>query len=202
MNKIFCAWGSAKLQVRQAWFEDFVDFFPLTNGGEARGNIGDARRLHVEFSGTIKFDPIGFKGAQLNFTGVKRWMDLTDPFTGLNRAFSNDLDSQLDMDFRHDIPSSDWAWGSGLSTFRPVAYSRRYETGRYWEGPSFVHVFVEHKDVFGMTARLQVNNILGARNKGWRTVYDASRPDGDVLFNERQDRRIGPIFRMTLSGNF
>lgn len=202
MNKNFGPWGSAKLQVRQAWFQDFVDFFPLSNGGEARGNIGDAKRLHVELSGTIKFDPIGFKGAQVNFTGVKRWMDVTDPFTGLNRGFSFDLDSQLDVDFRHDIPSSDWAWGVGLFTFRPVEYSRRYEVGRYWEGPTFADIFIEHKDVFGMTAKLQVNNILGARNKGWRTVYDASRPDGDVLFTEVQNRRIGPIFRMTLSGNF
>lgn len=201
-NRKFGPWGSAKLQVRQSWFEDFVDFFPLANGGEARGNIGDAKRLHVELSGTVKFDPIGIKGAQLNFNYVRRWMDVTDPFTGLGRPFSYDVKSKLEADVRHDIPDSNWAWGAGLFSIDQAAYSRRYEIGRYWEGPSSMSVFAENKDVLGMTARLQVANILGARNKGWRTVYDASRPDGDVLFNEVMDRRIGPIFRLTLSGNF
>ncbi|MBX7496819.1 TonB-dependent receptor plug domain-containing protein [Qipengyuania sp. 6B39] len=202
VNKSFGAWGSAKLQVRQAWFEDFVDFFPLADGGEARGNIGDAKRLHVELSGTMKFDPIGWKGAQLNFAAVQRWMDVTDPFTGENRAFSYDLYNKLEADFRHDIPGSSWAYGASLFTFSPVEYSRRYEEGRFWEGPSFVDVFIEHKDILGMTGRLRVGNVLGARNKGGRTVYDDSRPDGDVLFTEVSDRRIGPIVRFTLSGNF
>jgi hypothetical protein len=65
-----------------------------------------------------------------------------------------------------------------------------------------VDVFVEHKDILGMTGRLRVGNVLSARNKGFRTVYDGSRPDGDVLFTETLDRRIGPIVRFTLSGNF
>ncbi|WP_324828312.1 TonB-dependent receptor plug domain-containing protein [Qipengyuania zhejiangensis] len=202
INKSFGAWGSAKLQVRQAWFEDFVDFFPLASGGEARGNIGSAERLHIELSGTVKFDPIGWKGAQLNFAAVKRWMDVEDPFTGIIRPFSHDLNSQLEADFRHDIPGSHWAYGGGLFTFDPAPYSRRFETGRFWEGPSFVNVFVEHKNILGMTARASVNNITGARNYERRTVFDASRPDGEVLFEEFADRRIGPIFRFTLSGNF
>lgn len=201
-NKNFGPWGSAKLQVRQAWFEDFVDYFPLANGSEARGNIGDAKRLHIQFSGTIKFDPIGFKGAQLNFDATKRWMDVTDPFVGGLREFSHDLNAQLELDFRHDIPNSNWAWGAGYFTFDPAGYSRRYEEGRYWEGPSFGNIFIEHKNILGMTGKLMWANIPGARNKGWRTVYDAERPGGEVLFNEVVDRRIGPIFRFTLSGNF
>lgn len=201
-NKNLGAWGSAKLQVRQAWFEDFVDFFPLANGGEARGNIGDARRLHIQFSGTLKFDPIGWKGAQLNFDATKRWMSVTDPFVGGRRAFSNDMLDQLQLNFRHDVPDSAWAWGGALYTDGLANYSRRFETGRYWEGPTFANLFVEHKDILGMTGRVTVGNLLGARNKGWRTVFDGDRPDAPVLFNEVQDRRIGPIFRFSLSGNF
>lgn len=201
-NKSFGAWGSAKLQVRQAWFEDFVDFFPLENGGEARGNIGDAKRLHVQLSGTLKFDPIGWKGAQLNFDGTRRWMDVADPFVGGQRVFSYDVIDQLNLTFRHDIPNSPWAWGGSFYSDGLAGYSRRYEIGRYWEGPAFVGLFVEHKDLFGMTGRVQFSNLTGARNKGWRTVFDGERPDAPVLFSETVDRRIGPIFRFTLSGNF
>jgi hypothetical protein len=202
INKGLGAWGSAKLSVRQAWFEDFVDFFPLESGGEARGNIGDAKRLHVELAATLKGEPIGFRGARLEVKAVKRWMDVTDPFTGENRPFSYDLNSLLELDFRHDISGSDWAWGSGLFTADNAPYSRRREVGRDWEGPTFMNVFIENKDVFGLTAQALVGNILGARNKFERTVFDADRPGGDVLFDEVRNRRIGPIFRFSVSGSF
>ncbi|MCB2086878.1 MAG: TonB-dependent receptor plug domain-containing protein [Sphingomonadaceae bacterium] len=202
VNKGLGAWGSAKLQLRQAWFEDFVDFFPLENGGEGRGNIGSAERFHVEFNTTLKGEPIGFNGAQLELRAVKRWMSVTDPFTGLDRPFSQDLDRLLEMDFRHDIPGSDWAWGSGLFTNTNVPYSRRREVGRDYEGPTFVDLFVEHKDVFGLTVRGIWGNVLGARNKFDRTVFDGDRPGAPVLFNENTDRRIGPIFRLRVSGDF
>lgn len=202
INKGLGPWGSAKLVVRQAWFEDFVDFFPLANGGEARGNIGDAKRLHVELNTTLKGEPIGFNGARLEIKAVKRWMDVTDPFTGENRPFSYDLNSLLELDFRHDIPGSDWAWGSGLFTADNAPYSRRREVGRDWEGPTFMNVFIENKDVFGLTVQALVGNILGARNKFERTVFDDDRPGADVAFEEDRNRRIGPIFRFTVSGSF
>lgn len=202
MNKGLGPWGSAKLSVRQAWFEDFVDFFPLTNGGEARGNIGNAQRLHVELNATIKGEPIGFKGAQLEITAVKRWMDVTDPFTGGSRPFSYDLNSMLQLGFRHDVPGSSWAWGSNLFTADNAPYSRRREVGRDWEGPSFVNVFIENKDVFGLTVQALVGNVLGARNKFERTIFVDDRPGADIAFEEVRNRRIGPIFRFTVSGSF
>ena len=201
-NKPLGKWGSLRLQVRQGWFEDFIDWFPLDNGGEARGNIGSAERTHLELSGTINLDPVGLRGARFHFTGVKRWMSVTDPFVGGTRPFSYDLIDQLEGDFRHDIPRSDWAYGASFFTFNPAGYSRRYEFGRGWEGPTFADLFVENKDVFGLTVRAAVGNILGARNRFERTVFDGSRPDGDILFVEQSDRRIGPTFRFTVSGEF
>ena len=201
-NKTLGKWGSLRLQVRQGWFEDFIDWFPLDNGGEARGNIGSAERTHLELSGTINLDPVGLRGARFDFTGVKRWMSVTDPFIGGTRPFSYDLIDQLEGDFRHDIPRSDWAYGASFFTFNPAGYSRRYEFGREWEGPTFADLFVENKDVFGLTVRAAVGNILGARNRFERTVFDGSRPDGEILFVEQSDRRIGPTFRFTVSGEF
>ncbi len=201
-NKKLGPWGSIKLQARQAWFQDFIDYFPLANGGEARGNIGDAKRLHLQANATINLDPIGFKGARIDAEVVKRFMSVNDPFTGLDRPFSYDQEGSFDIDFRHDIPSSEWAWGASLSHFDQAPYSRRYEEGHEWEGPVFGSLFIEHKDVLGLTVQARAGNLLGARNYWRRTVYDGPRPDGDVLFHEYQDRRIGPIFRLTVSGDF
>ncbi len=201
-NKTLGKWGSVRFQARQAWFEDFIDWFPLPDGGEARGNIGKADRLHLELSGTINMEPIGWRGARFDFTGVKRWMHVTDPFVGGTRPFSNDQLALLEVDFRQDIPRTDWAFGASLYTDRLAGYSRRFEFGRGWEGPVFADVFVENKDVFGLTLRASVGNVLSARNRFERTVFDGSRPDGDILFIERADRRIGPVFRFSVNGEF
>ena len=201
-NKRFGAWGSAKFEIRQAWFSDFIEFFPLESGGEARGNIGDAQRTHLEFTGTLKGEPLGLPGAQIDIVAVQRWMNVTDAFTGTDRNFSSDRINSLDLDFRHDIPRSDWAWGGSIFTFSDSPYFRRSEFGRENEGPVFLKAFVEHKDVLGLTVQASVGNILGARNDFERTVFDGDRADGIVAFREVADRRIGPIFRMSISGNF
>ena len=202
VNKGLGKWGSAKLELRHARFEDFIDFFPVGEFGEARGNIGSAERTQLEFNTTLNFDPVGWVGAQLEARAIKRWMSVVDPFTGETRPFSNDLIDLLELDLRHDIPRSDWAWGAGLFTNNQAFYSRRFETGRGNEGPVFLDVFVENKDVFGLTVRATYANILGARNDFERTVFDGPRPDAPILFREVSDRRIGPIFRFSISGSF
>ena len=201
-NKTFGAWGSLKLEARKAWFEDFIDWFPLPGGGEARGNIGDADRLHLQANATINLDPLGFRGARVDLEVVKRDMNVIDPFTGLNRPFSYDQEGSFEIDFRHDVPGTDWAWGANLDHFDQAPYARRFEIGREWEGKVFGSLFIEHKDVLGLTVRARANNLLGARDYFQRTVFDGPRPEGTVRFEEYRSRRIGPIFRLTVSGDF
>ena len=201
-NKTFGAWGSLKLEARKAWFQDFIDWFPLPGGGEARGNIGDADRLHLQANATINLDPLGFRGARVDLEVVKRDMNVIDPFTGLNRPFSYDQEGSFEIDFRHDVPGTDWAWGANLDHFDQAPYARRFEIGREWEGKVFGSLFIEHKDVLGLTVRARANNLLGARDYFQRTVFDGPRPEGAVRFEEYRSRRIGPIFRLTVSGDF
>ena len=202
VNKALGPWGSTKLEFSHRRFEDFIEFFPLPDGGEARGNIGNATSFELAMNTTLQFDPIGWTGARLEIQAIKRWMRVTDPFTGEDRPFSNDLIDLLELDLRHDVPRTDWAWGAGLFTNNNAPYSRRFETGRGNEGPVFANLFIEHKDVFGLTVNATYANVLGARNDFVRTVFDGSRPASPVLFREVQDRRIGPIFRFSVGGSF
>ncbi|MBX7539890.1 TonB-dependent receptor plug domain-containing protein [Qipengyuania sp. GH29] len=201
-NKRLGPWGSIKFSALQAWFEDFIDWVPTEDGGEARGNIGDGDRLQLQVDATINFDPVGFKGARLDFTAVERFMYFTDPFTGETRANSGDVEGWLEGNFRHDVPDTDYAWGASIFTNDQVPYYRRYEVGRFWEGPVFLGLFAEHKDLFGLTATARVNNVLGARNKFYRTVYAGTRPSDEIDFIEDRNRRIGPIVTFSLSGDF
>ena len=200
-NRNFGEWLSLQFDVRQAWFEDFIDWFPLPGGGEARGNIGDARRLHLGLDATVRTDPIGWNGARFDVRLRSRDMDVIDPFTGEKRPFSGDTIDLVDVDFRYDIPQTDWAWGASFYSEEKAPYSRRYEVGREWEGPNFATLFVEHKDLFGLTVEGRVRNALGARDRFYRTVYDTPRPDGVIAFSEMRDRRIGPTFQLSISGS-
>jgi hypothetical protein len=195
-------WGSATLTVERQIISDFVDFIPLPGGGEARGNIDSARRTDIGFNSTVKFDPIGINGAQLELQVERTISRLTDPLDDESRGFSNQRKFQFDANFRHDIPDSDWAYGAGAFRFVQEPYFRFGEVGRFGEGPVFADIFVEHKDVLGLTVNARAANLLGARNKFNRTVYNGSRADNDVQFEEDRDRRIGPIFVFSVSGNF
>jgi len=70
-----------------------------------------------------------------------------------------------------------------------------------WEGPVWGSLFVEHKDLFGLTARATLGNVLGATSMADRTVY-VGRRTGPVDFYEIRDRTIGPIFSFSFRGKF
>ena len=201
-NRRFGPWGSLKLEYSHRQFEDFIDFFPLDNGGEARGNIGDAESDRIQATATLKLDPIGLAGVRFDVSASKAWLSVTDPFTGLDRPFSNNTIDYIEANVRYDVAGSDWAYGAGLFSNDNAPYSRRFEIGRGGEGPTFVDVFVENKDVFGQGRNASVSNILGATQNFERTVFAAPRPTEEILFRETSRRRIGPIFRLTVSGNF
>ena len=64
------------------------------------------------------------------------------------------------------------------------------------------YLFVENKDVFGLTVRAQVNNLLNARHRFERTVYDGRRLRDPVLYRQSNNQLIGPIFELLVKGNF
>ena len=71
-----------------------------------------------------------------------------------------------------------------------------------WEGPNFVDLYVEDKDVFGLTVRATVGNILNARHRSIRYHYADWRDNSPVDFIERHNQLIGPIFSLSVKGTF
>ena len=69
-------------------------------------------------------------------------------------------------------------------------------------GPVWASVFVEHKNVMGLTVRASINNITNARSRRDRTVYEGLRGASEIAFVEERDRLIGPIFAFSVRGKF
>jgi outer membrane receptor for ferrienterochelin and colicins len=194
-------WGTSTIRVYGHLIEDIIDIIPIGATGEAVGNIDRAIRYGIEGKSTFNFDPMGWRGAKLDARVQLQDSRLDDPLTGEPRRISNSLMHLVSLTLRHDVPATDWAWGTGMSHEFYARDVRLTEVGRLWEGPVWAHVYVEHKDVLGLTVRATVNNILGADSMWDRTVY-VGRRTGPIDYFERRDRVIGPIFSFQIRGRF
>ena len=195
------AYGSTTFRVYGQLIDDIIDTVPIGLDGESPGNIDRAKIWGAEWKTTFQFDPMGWKGAKLDARFQVQGSSLRDPLTGENRPISNTLERLAVLSLRHDIPGSDWAWG-GTASYE--WYNKNYrltEVGRAWEGPLWTSLFVENKDVFGLTVRASVTNLTAARSVWDRTVY-VGRRTGPVDFFEKRDRLIGPIFSFAVRGKF
>lgn len=194
-------YGTTRLRLYGRFYDDIVDTVPIGATGESPGNIDHAVAYGFEWNTTFNFDPMGWRGARLDARLQLQRSRVEDPLTGEQRSISNFLLRLVEASLRHDVPDSDWAWGGSLSHVLGAPNYRLTEVGRQWEGPVWSSLFVEHKDVLGLTVRATVTNLTGARSMWDRTVFTGRRT-GPVAFFEDRNRTIGPIFSFQIRGRF
>ncbi len=195
------AWGSTTLRAYGRLIDDIVDIVPIGATGQSPGNLDSAYVVGLESRSTINLDPLGWRGARLDLRGLVQHSRVDDPLTGIPRSISNYTLHFVEAALRYDVPETPWAFGgTGYYQLGALQY-RLDEVGRQWEGPVWLSAFAEHKDVFGLTVRATVSNILNARSLWNRTVY-VGRRTGPIDYIERRDRLIGPIFSFSVTGRF
>lgn len=200
-NRKLGAWGSTSVRVYTHRIDDIVDIVPIGDTGQSPGNIDRATRQGAEWKGSIKLDPIGWGGARVD---ARWWLQdsrVRDPLTGENRRIGNSLIRFAQLTLRHDVAGTDWAWGSSGNHELNSRDVRLTEEGRRWEGPVWANVFIEHKNIAGLTVRATAGNQLDAMSMWDRTVHTGRR-DSAIDYYERRDRRIGPVFSFVVSGKF
>ena len=196
------AWGSTTLKLYDKRYQDYIEWIPLPGGVESRGNIDRANIYGVNWVSTVNLDPLGWKGAKIDADLTWEHSNLRDPLTGETHQFSDEQNRIANVSIRDDIPGTSWAWGSGVQYNHTLPYYRIFETGINYEGPAYTYAFIENKDVFGLDVRAQVFNVTGGRHYFRRTVYDAFRDVGNVIFNEDADQSVGFIYSLTVKGKF
>lgn len=202
LNRTFGALGSTKLRLVGRDVQDYVTVIPIGANGESIGNVGSAKERQIVSNTTLQFDPLGWKGARLDLNAELTFTSLNDPFDpNRNIPYGAIGDRYFEISFRQDFQGTDWAAGGWYEYNRQSVYHRRFERGRDYEGPVFAGVFVEHKDVLGLTVRASANNILNGRQRWDRQVFDGPRPNAPILFVETRDRLIGPIFQLSIKGS-
>lgn len=195
-------YGKVRLNLIAALQEDLVDIVPIGETGESPGNIDSGQIYAVDASGTLQLDPLGLKGARVDLRLLGQFSRIEDPLTAQARDYSGLTDRLVEFSYRHDVPDTDWAYGAAANYSRNTLSFRLNEVGRRFEGPVFASLFIEHKDVFGLTVRANAGNLLDGRDRLDRTVYAGRRNTAPIAFVERRNRLIGPIFSFSVRGTF
>ncbi|MEP2103582.1 MAG: TonB-dependent receptor plug domain-containing protein [Parasphingorhabdus sp.] len=205
------AFGSATVILFGEKISDIVDTVPISPTTEARGNIDSADRYGIEVVSTLLLDPIGWKGAKIDIEAEAVKSSVQDPITGRNRRIGQDDRYSYEVSLRHDIPGSDWAWGAGIENFDDVGNIRLDQIADFDVLAPYSWIFVEHKDVFGLTVNANLGNLFNRGERFVRTAYGRfddtgafirGRRDGPVGFVENRTRKFGLIYRITVSGSF
>ncbi len=212
INRKFGDWGAVKLVADYQMIEDVVDqkliprlSLPPISGV---GNIGEATSWSVTGSGTINFDPIGWRGLQLNFNARYADSEVDDPLTGIPREISYTGKMNGVISLRWDIPNTDWTIVGGIEEYQSYPGYRLDQISRGWTAPSTNFFQIENKDVFGMKVRLQAVNLNDTSENNKRDVYESAGPGQPRLrtnpldFTEERHRTFGPIVRLNVSGTF
>lgn len=193
-------WGTATARLYGQLISDVVDIVPIPGGGQSPGNLpGSASLYGLQWTSTFNFDPLGWHGAKLDLNLQFQRARLTDPLTGVRRSINESTTRQLDITLRHDIPHTPLAYGAEFFQFRQAPLFRLDQSQHFLDTPGELGVYVEHKNIFGLTVRASVDNLLGTNESFSRTFYNGLRTQG-ALFTESRDRFYGPIFTLTISG--
>ncbi|MEA1014204.1 TonB-dependent receptor plug domain-containing protein [Sphingosinicella sp. LY1275] len=192
-------WGTATARLFGRQITDIVDIVPIGETGQAPGNLDSATIYGIQWTSTFNFDPIGWRGAKLDLDLQYQKSRLEDPVTGVHRPINENEFRRIIANFRHDVPETDWAYGWGFENYGNAAGYRLDQRFRFFNNPGNLGIFVEHKDVYGLTVRGSVDNILGTNEAFDRSFYDRRRTNA-LLFTESRDRFYGPILTVSISG--
>jgi outer membrane receptor for ferrienterochelin and colicins len=195
-------WGTVTARLYGRLYTDIVDVIPIS-GGQSPGNLdGTATLLGLQWTSTFNMDPIGIPGAKIDMNLQFQRTRLTDPLTLARRPFNETMTRQVEINFRHDIPRTQWAYGAGFQQYRQSAGFRLDQRFRFLDTPGSLGAYIEHKNIFGLTVRGSVDNLLGTNESFGRTFFDGNRnaTNSNILFTEDRDRFYGPIFTLTISG--
>ena len=164
------------------------------------GNIGSGKRYGFELEAALALDWLGISGAILEGSYVRQWSRVSDPFTGEDVPFSSDLQSSINVEFRHDIAALNLFYGvtyakNGPRTIREIDEIRSFRFGH------FVNAFIEYRFPW-FTLRFDGKNIAGEGSRRVRELYTGPRGVSTLDMIRFREQQTGREFKLSVRGRF
>lgn len=194
-------YGATTLLIYGEQISDVIDRAPVSETEDAVANIGNATRVGARINATLRLDPIGLEGVQVELDARARNTAVEDPLTGQTRRIGRNLVSRIGANVRWDIPNTDYAITVDYNQERRGRSFRIDEISIDNASPGRMGVSLEHKDLFGAVGFIRIASILDETDRFERTVFVDNR-FGPVDFTEFRERSNGLVFRFGLSANF
>lgn len=181
--------------------EDIVQQIPIGEG-DGPGNVASATSTRLQLNGTQMLTNYGVKGGEITYDFRVRDSEIADPFTGDIRRLNEQTKWFYRIEYRHDIPDTDYAYGASIEDFELSPVFRRSQISQFDQSKPTVEIYAEHKDFFGATAQIYVFNILNYTEDFTRDLYAGSRAESAFLVREAREWAFNPIVGVNLSGTF
>lgn len=137
-----------------------IDVSPTPdNPQSANGNIGDGDMLNGTISGSVRLTQFNLPNTLITSSLEIRESNITDPFLGIQRRFTNYERGRFQIGFRQDIPT--WRMNFGASfNDRFDENIRRYDVDdiETTEGDPMVNAFLEFVAFGSTTFRFDARN--------------------------------------------
>jgi hypothetical protein len=195
------ALGSLTFKITGESISDIVDQIPISPAAEATGNLPKASRLIGSVAASLLLDSWGFPGAKLDLFTLQQTSSVRDPVLGRHRPLSNRNCCYGRVELRQDVPATLWTWGFFSEHSDGNKFYRLDYQSRDFNSMPFLAVYLEHKNVFGMKARLTVQNALNGKERT-QEIYYVDRRDGPINYTQDRTNDFGRIYRLQLSGTF
>ncbi len=188
-----------------AFYEDIsdhIDRIEVLPGLSAPGNIGSASAYGVELKASLRLEPIGINGAVFDIIYVHQDTEATDPFTGEKRRIAGEPDDDVEIQFRHDIPSwrfnyvVDYRWRS-----KRYRNDLRFRDVEEDESP-WVNITAQLQIRKGLTLYTQIRSVSNLERLRIRERYADSIADPEPIQTERRFRSFQQEFIAGFRGQF
>jgi outer membrane receptor for ferrienterochelin and colicins len=195
-------WGKTDLTLHYYSVSDIVDFIPIDDDQQGVGNLPHADRAGFQSTSTVLLDPIGWTGAKIDATFMAEWTKVRDPLTFRRRPISGIQDRMGSIQLRHDIPHTQLAWSAYVQYQHYITNYYLTEIDQTLDIPWIAGFYVEDKNVLGTTVRFSVDNVFDGRHLEFRKVWNGFRDRTPLSFIERHNELVGPLFTLSIKGNF
>ncbi len=183
------------------FIEDPIDRIRFSDGSEGPGNLDNALEYGIEGNATWLMSSIGLDGMRLELSGVLRESEIDDPVTFLSRRINDTEIWEWEVDFRYDVPDTPYALGFEIERDRDSPFFRLDESSFARVDRPEASAFIEHKSVFGITARILFQGILDEKILRTRSLFEPDRT-GSIIEVQKFERARGRRVSLEISNTF